>query len=99
MDSYRRAISYGTNSAFPWLNLAGRGMNQLSSEERLELKAWRKAHHWHPHQLRHNAATHLRKDFGIEAARLILGHRSVAVTEIYAELDHQKAADIIAKVG
>ncbi|MHB1767896.1 MAG: site-specific integrase [Phycisphaerae bacterium] len=99
VDSYRRAISYGTNSAFPWLNLAGRAMNQLSSEERLELKAWRKAHHWHPHQLRHNAATHLRKEFGIEAARLILGHRSVAVTEIYAELDHQKAADIIAKVG
>jgi integrase len=32
--------------------------------------------------IRHNAATHLRKEFGIEVARIILGHRSASVTEI-----------------
>lgn len=54
---------------------------------------------WHPHQLRHNAATRLRKEFGIEAARVVLGHSSLATTEIYAEIDQMKAAEIMAKVG
>jgi hypothetical protein len=53
----------------------------------------------HPHQLRHNAATALREQFGIEAARVVLGHRSAAVTEIYAELDRETAARIMAQVG
>lgn len=54
---------------------------------------------WHPHQLRHNAATRLRKQYGLEAARVVLGHRSAAVAEIYAEIDHDKARDIMAVVG
>lgn len=54
---------------------------------------------WSPNQLRHNAATFLRKKFGIEAARVILGHGSASVTEVYAELDHAKAAQIMAQVG
>jgi len=57
------------------------------------------AHRWHPHQLHHNAATELRKEFGIEAARIILGHHSTAVTEIYAEKDEQEAIRTIMKVG
>ena len=54
---------------------------------------------WSPNQLRHNAATFLRKEYGIEAARVILGHASASVTEVYAELDHAKAAQIMAQVG
>ena len=54
---------------------------------------------WGPNRLRHNAATFLRKEFGIEAARVILGHTSAAVTEIYAEMDRQKAAEIMGIVG
>jgi integrase len=54
---------------------------------------------WHPHQLRHNAATYLRREFGLEAARIILGHHSSAVTEIYAEKDEQQAVEAIIKVG
>ncbi len=42
---------------------------------------------WGPNRLRHNAATFLRKEFGLDAARVILGHTSAAVTEIYAEQD------------
>ena len=53
----------------------------------------------HPHQLRHNAATFLRKEFGLETARIILGHRSAAITEVYAELDQQKALEAIVRVG
>ncbi len=54
---------------------------------------------WHPHQLRHNAATFLRKEFGLEVARVVLGHGSPAITETYAELDHAKAVDAIGRVG
>ena len=54
---------------------------------------------WHPHQLRHNAATRLRKEFGIDAARVVLGHSSSAVTEIYAEIDETKAIAAMEKFG
>lgn len=54
---------------------------------------------WHPHQLRHNAATNIRRDFGIETARIILGHQSIDVTEIYAERDRAHAMTVINKVG
>ena len=58
----------------------------------------------HPHQpcpsgVRHNAATELRKEFNIETARIILGHRSAALTETYAEKDEQGAIEAITKVG
>ena len=55
--------------------------------------------HWHPHQLRHNAATWLRKEFGLDVARIILGHRSPAITEVYAELDFAKAVEVMHRVG
>jgi integrase len=54
---------------------------------------------WHPHQLRHNAATWLRKEFGLDVARCVLGHRSAAVTEIYAEVDFEKARQAMETVG
>jgi integrase len=55
--------------------------------------------HWHPHQLRHNAATRLRRDFGLEVARVIPGHSSAAVTEVYAEVDLRMAAEAMGLAG
>ena len=55
--------------------------------------------HWHPNQLRHNAATAIRKQFGLDAARAILGHSTAVVTEVYAELDAGQAAAVMARVG
>lgn len=55
--------------------------------------------HWHPHQLRHLRATDLRKRYGIDAARVVLGHRSPKITETYAELDVGKADAIMAELG
>jgi integrase len=55
--------------------------------------------HWHPNQLRHTKATEIRREFGLDAARAVLGHRSPAVTEVYAELDVSKAAEIMAQRG
>ncbi len=43
--------------------------------------------HWHPHQLRHTAATELRKKYGVEMVRAVLGYAHLAATEIYAEVD------------
>lgn len=88
-QSYAKAIAMACRRAFP--------PPAVLPKERLH--EWRRAHHWSPNQLRHNAATSLRKQFGIEAARLVLGHASADVTEIYAELDLAKAADIMGRVG
>lgn len=56
--------------------------------------------HWHPHQLRHNYATEVRKRYGLEAARILLGHCSALVTEaVYAERDQQAAMRIAAEIG
>jgi integrase len=54
---------------------------------------------WTPHRLRHTAATRLRREFGIEAARVVLGHRSAEVTEIYAEMDREMASEVMGRVG
>ena len=54
---------------------------------------------WHPHQLRHNSATELRRKFGVDAAQTILGHASIDATQIYAEMDLEKARRIIKEVG
>lgn len=54
---------------------------------------------WHPHQLRHNAATRLQREVGIEAARVVLGHQSPAVTEIYVERDLGLAKQVMARLG
>jgi integrase len=54
---------------------------------------------WNPHQLRHSTATRLRSAFGLDEARAVLGHSSPAVTEVYAEVDSQKARGVMAAVG
>jgi integrase len=55
--------------------------------------------HWHPHQLRHTKATEIRREAGLDAARAVLGHRSPTITEVYAEIDVNKAAEIMARLG
>jgi hypothetical protein len=47
--------------------------------------------HWHPHQLRHNRATELRKEYGLEVARIVLGQKRATVTQNYAEADEGSA--------
>jgi integrase len=72
---------------------------RLARAKKAELAAWRNARRWHPHQLRHNAATELRKEFGIETARIILGHHGAAITEVYAEKDERQAIAAMLNVG
>jgi integrase len=54
---------------------------------------------WHPHQLRHNAGTRLRREFGLEVSRILFGHKSVMATQIYAEADMAAAMEVAGKVG
>ncbi len=54
---------------------------------------------WSPGRLRHNAATEIRRQFGIEAAQLLLGHAKADVTQVYAETNHLKALEVAGKVG
>lgn len=54
---------------------------------------------WTPGQLRHNAATVVRREFGLEAAQLLLGHAKADVTQLYAEVNELKAIEIAAKIG
>ena len=55
--------------------------------------------HWHPHQLRHAKATEIRREYGLDVARVVLGHRSPQITELYAEIDTAKAAAVMEKLG
>jgi len=54
---------------------------------------------WSPNQLRHAAGTRIRAAYGIEIARIILGHSSAVTSEIYAEIDREKIQEIIGKIG
>jgi integrase len=54
---------------------------------------------WMPNRLRHTAATEIRRQFGAEATRTVLGHSTLNIVEIYAERDMNHAADIMRQVG
>jgi integrase len=54
---------------------------------------------WHPNQLRHSAATAIRKYFGLEAVQAVLGHKSLAVSEVYAKKNLALAAEVMRKIG
>jgi integrase len=55
--------------------------------------------HWTPNQIRHAAATRLRQEMGIEAARIVLGHQSASTTEIYAESNEEAAIQAMQRHG
>ncbi len=94
-----------------WRNQHGDGLldEARTIGEHYTTPSYRKAIHrackaagvdqWGPHRLRHNAATFLRRQFGIDVASVILGHSSLAITATYAELNHKRAIEVMAKVG
>lgn len=113
-DSYREAIARACRQAFPppedlrRQKIPGaRGSRWETTDEwkrRLgkrweELEAWQMQHHWHPHQLRHTAATEWRRIHGADMALLLLGDRTPSMLERYAERSTQSIADVVAKAG
>ena len=81
--TYRQAIKYAIRA----VNRARKEKNQPEIPE------------WHPHQLRHNFVTLVRRKYGLDVARVLLGHSSPVVTEVYAELDQAKAIDAMLRMG
>ena len=55
--------------------------------------------HWHPNQLRHSKATEIRRQFGLEAAQVVLGHAKADVTQVYAERDSALAVEVMRRIG
>lgn len=105
--SYRNAVYRACDKAFPPPPPLARRPDETIRQwkkrhtpaEREALARWRSEHHWHPNRLRHTAATLIRQEHGIETARVILGHSKLTTTEIYAEADRAKAAEVMAKIG
>ncbi len=87
--SYRQSIEYACDRAFP-------------PPDRLDessLKQWRREHRWAPNRLRHSFGTTVRREFGLEAAQVTLGHASADISQVYAERDSAKAAAVALKIG
>lgn len=55
--------------------------------------------HWHPYMLRHSAGTRIRRDHGLDIARLVLGHEKLSQTEDYAEIDIERARKVMEAAG
>jgi integrase len=54
---------------------------------------------WHTHQLRHAAALLIEREYGLDAARATLGHRTANLTAMYSGIDTEKASQVMAKIG
>lgn len=88
-DTFAKAIRYVCRKAFP----APDGVKGDA------LAQWRRDHTWSPGQLRHTFATAVRRDFGLEASQVFLGHARADLTQVYAERDTSKAAAVALRVG
>jgi integrase len=54
---------------------------------------------WNPYQIRHSVASRLRKEYGLEMVRCLLGHSSAEMSEWYAEVDLEKARRVMEEAG
>lgn len=104
-DSYRRAITRACEMAFGMPDelrlMPAKGKVTVEERERLQKLAceWRAKNTWHPHQLRHSAATEVRQRFGLEAAQMHLGHSRADVTQVYTARNLELAERVALEVG
>jgi integrase len=89
-DAFNRAIRRGVDKANEAIVKAAKE----SGVEDPQLIA-----NWHPNQLRHSRATEVRRQFGLEAAQVVLGHSRADVTQVYAERDTSLAVEVMRKIG
>jgi len=75
----------------------GRRISPRSVERRFAQWAIRQglARHVHPHMLRHSFASHVLQSSGdLRAVQEMLGHASIASTQVYTHLDFQALAKV-----
>ena len=65
----------------------------VSACEKLDLARWT------PHWLRHNAASRLREEYGLDVAQVMLGHSSADMTQLYAHLNLTKTIEAAKACG
>ena len=90
----RSALSPGDPSAV-FLSRTGRRLTSRAIQQRLAAWAIKRglARHVHPHMLRHSFASHVLQSSGdLRAVQELLGHASIASTQIYTHLDFQALA-------
>jgi len=69
-----------------------------ASERRDKAAEWRDQHCWAPNQLRHTAATAIRKEFGLEGVQAALGHARMDTSQIDAEKAESLGPDVALKL-
>jgi integrase len=72
---------------------------RLTDAEKEQVREWWREHRWFPYQLRHTVATEVRKEHGLEAAQVVLGHAHAKVSEIYAKKNQDLAAKVAGEMG
>lgn len=93
VHSYRRAIKYGAALANSAAIKQAREAGEKVANDALIVPEWS------PNQLRHSKATEVRRQFGLEAAQVVLGHARADVTQHYAERDNTLAIEVARKTG
>jgi integrase len=89
--AYYNAVRRACGKAFP--------VPKEIADDPMAAKAWQTAHYWTPLQVRHSAATEIRRRYGLEAAQVTLGHAQANVTQVYAERDKTLAVRVAREVG
>jgi len=89
-DSYTRAIRRGVDKA-----------NKAIQEDAKEFQIDNPVllAYWAPNRLRHARATEVRRNYGLEAAQVVMGHARADVTQVYAERDSARAVEIMKEIG
>lgn len=99
-DNYALAIRRACQRAFNMPKQLRKLKHDSAQELKDRAKKWCKENVWTPNQLRHTAATEIRKATGkVELSKTILGHSELKTTEIYAERDLAEAVEIMVKIG
>lgn len=92
-DSYARAIRAGIDRANKEATAKAlkNGQSEASVNEIVP--------HWHPNQLRHSFATRIRREYGLEKAQVLLGHKRCDITQTYAESNNAEAVNFAQMYG
>ena len=93
----RRAVIPVTGEPAMFVGTNGRRLTPRSIERRLATWAIKRGlhRHVHPHMLRHSFASHVLQSSGdLRAVQEMLGHASIASTQVYTHLDFQALAKV-----
>jgi len=92
-----RAALPGADAAALFVRRDGARLGVRAIQRRLALWASRRGlpQHVHPHMLRHSFASHVLQSSGdLRAVQEMLGHASIASTQVYTHLDFQALAKV-----